>query len=97
MSMRLEFMNGYNKQQIMNGALGALTDANGGYPIERRSDKMTEHIVLIGNPLPIPERFRSLKFAEDEQLKLFRLDLDSHNSWLTPMHVQKLQLPLLCS
>ena len=45
----------------------------------------------------IPERFRSLKFAEDEQVKKFILDLDSHNTWLTPMHVQKLQLPLLCS
>ena len=59
------------------------------------SDRMTEDIVLIGNPLPIPER--SFKFAEDEQVKKFILDLDSHNSWLTPMHVQKLQLPLLCS
>jgi hypothetical protein len=44
------------------------------------SDKMTEDILLIGHPLPIPERFRSLKFADDEQVKNFRMDLDSHNS-----------------
>jgi CHAT domain-containing protein len=60
----------------------ALTDSDGGYLIERHvirtspslrvarqaADKMqtSGHVVLVGNPLPIPERFRPLNFADKE-------------------------------
>jgi CHAT domain-containing protein len=67
----------------------ALTDADGRYLIERHvirttpslrvarqaADKMqtSGHIVLVGNPLPIPKRFPSLNFADKEVESIYKI------------------------
>jgi CHAT domain-containing protein/tetratricopeptide (TPR) repeat protein len=67
----------------------ALTDADGGYLIERHvirtapslrvarqaADKMetSGHVVLVGNPLPIPQRFRPLNFAAKEVDSIYKI------------------------
>jgi CHAT domain-containing protein len=67
----------------------ALTDPDGGYLIERHvirttpslrvarqaADKMqtSGHVVLVGNPLPIPKRFLSLNFADKEVESIYKI------------------------
>lgn len=69
-------------QELYEVPWAALTDSVGGYLIERHAirtspslrvarqaaDKVQTcgHVVLVGNPLPIPQRFRPLNFADKE-------------------------------